>query len=1536
MWDPNMDTLRLGVLLNLHADPKERESEIVRKALSVIRMAVNDVNEQQIIPGLNMSIIVRDSQDPRLYSASGGSAAISGAGHLISAKVSGVVGDVRSDLTRYEALMTSSVQIPQCSFASGREYVSARASKLGIFILAYLPLSTAGAPIDPTFKYVRDRIDSSQSRVHILVATGKRQHEFLEQMRRYGLFSPEYAWITMNDLSSLLRQEPNVKDYDGLIMVDNGWELNGYEPYETFLEKWLTLNPDEYPGSGNPMVNSNEALAYSCVMMMADAYADLITRTIPDPALIPHSSLIQEIKLGDRTEDSHVIENYQNKPYRGPAGPITLDYNGDRKEGYYVAMSLHDGKPVQFGIMFSGNYTSIRKPIFKDSHPDVPGDAPPWAIKNPRWKSASGIVCGIICCMGILLTLVAAALVIYFKDHIIIKASRQVVSSSPHDISIPNRAVCIAQTFILPVGVTLLAGSLTVKNYRIYRIFNSVTVSNQGFQTQLLLRYLALGVLLCLIPMIVEVILDAPHPHATNIRAFQWVRCRGHRAQIWWIVSEAVIPTILILFGVFLAFKTRNVVFLWNEAKQIAIVLYNSFFFATIIFASQAFPLDLYLATFYISIVGTIFIAWLSLIVLFLPKFLGIWKSSHKPWGDGGHPSQRNQGGLVDGGGGGNFGGAAAMGRLPGDIKVSRRSAGTTALIAATTAAATDVVLADGHRQSITTAEKGLEKAFSSAKRSSSSGSTNTSSAAIPKIEGNPLGAWMNSRMTQKGSVSTAGSGTFSTESLDDGASFALGRRKEGGSSVRQILQSNVDLESQKQTTGRLGNETSGVGGPAGESDPQEPLHNDLRMDRTFGSSSTGAHRMLDAYLFLLPIRVHKRLIASLLSHWSMATLILIPEAHAFLSVDSTDGKSTSYLMLSMYQLEREVEPTLRVMTCHAGTLLIRFSSQHRLDFWMSLFSEEDLQALSAKKPYTSSTNSNPPFASGYSSAGGLEGDGGGATMRRRSANMDRMPDFTNQPITNTQSSGISPGILSDLGLGGPPYADTSIEPPQPSPWTTRLSFSNNGLSRLQNTKVTSKSDTSGTSGQSAYDTNNTFNLNYSQHPQVSPQGQNQFSTSYLGSPHPHSTGEGDGFEGDHVPGPARRTRAGGEWTSTDNANANYIPTRRQSTTQRQDGSSNYVHRKSLKNQAPFIPMTAGETVVEDEEGEREAPSAVEEQSVLDTSNRAEPAAEADATISSVYEATHPVAPIADEVATNPETEAHVGQDQPLPAGQSRESAVDSYVLATPSAVLPSAPTKVAPSARKPATADSFISENEQPRDSLSTDRSLIASVPIEDDDDDDDDLYDPEFGIGGGQRRRRRRTKPSRLSANLGVGGNASIPPAHVISAAAAAISAGWSEKDALAAAMANSPALSQMSLSSNVSSAATSSSGSRTRHESQTSMSGNSYFTLGSRSRKKSVGEGYFSSSNASSMFSNQGDPSGSSGNGGHMATRIFGDRVNMSPANGSNGKRMSASAGSMLTSRAPLTPQSLSATAPSTPSPAAPPSGESARRPLNPDAS
>ncbi|KAG0017246.1 hypothetical protein BGZ82_000811, partial [Podila clonocystis] len=1050
MWNPDYRTVRLGVLLPFSAKATDRQSLMVRKAMSAIRLAVNDANQQRLIPGLNLTIVVRDSQDPSMIVSNGGAAAISAAGSLLSVKVSGVIGDIRSDITRYEALITSSVQIPQCSFASastilsdssmypyffrtipttivlldaildvirsagwkrisliydidtmgwaGREYFASRANKMGIFILAYQPLTTAGVPYDATFEFVTNRIHASQSRIQVLIATGSIQENCLAAMKNAGLFGPDYAWVTMNDIADQLRHQEGVKEFDGLIMVDNGWELNGYEPFEKFLSEWMTLNPRDYPGAADPELDNNEGMAYSCVMMLAQAYGRLVNDTIPAEEHSERRELLLEgLMDGEHTEEIRMENYFGNTTYRGPSGPITLDHNGDRKEGYYVALSMRDGRSIAFGLIFSGNFSSIRIPHFKDGYPRFPSDAPPWAIQNPQWNTTSGIIFTIMCLIGFMMTFAAAILVLYFRHHIVIKASR----------------------------------SLTIKNYRIYRIFNSVTVANQSFQTRKLLWYLAAIVLLATIPLIVEIFVDPPVPKVINIRSYQWVRCRGIHTAIWWQVAAAIFPTLLILFGVFLAFKTRNVVFLWNEARQISLVLYNVLFFTIIIAIAQAFPPEIYLATFYITIIGTYFIAMLALIVLFMPKFWHVYKSRHKWARD--HYASQAQGRIgTMGGGGGGMDTAAVRSRLPGYMG-GRQAATTTLAVpdlegtgmddgAGALAGVLDPITAEEvHSPSIS----GCSHAVLQRILSTDSAGSRRSRRSTKRMEANPLGAWTKAKVPHKGTVPMTGIfGETFPEIHDD----------EHASHQRRV---DFDLE-----------------------------------------ANTEAQRVLDCYVFLLPIRVNKNRISNILSHWAMATLILIPEAHAFMAVDSTDGKASSYLMLTMAQLSNEKEPTLRVTTCHSGMLLIRFSTQERLDGWMSIFSEEDLQDLSGRSDSTSTAGDSGPVLPSFAHAGsgrlGMLGPGMSLSSEMNELQQQfRQQQGFGHDVQQLPSRGPGSGqdfLASDGGVAqasmmpGPDQEQRLESSQKRHSWTSRLKLLNT-ISRLWNRKDSSTS-TSGDIGE--------------------------------------------------------------------------------------------------------------------------------------------------------------------------------------------------------------------------------------------------------------------------------------------------------------------------------------------------------------------------------------------------------------------------------------------------------------------------------------
>ncbi|CAO3573178.1 unnamed protein product [Mortierella alpina] len=1058
LWDPKVNTLRIGVLLSLNADAQDREATLVRKALSAIRLAVEDVNTQKIIPGINMSLVLRDSQDPSLQMSTGGSAAIAGVGSLISAKVSGVIGDIRSELTGYEALMTSSVGISQCSFASGsstlsdvetypyffrtiptiiaaldailelvkhvgwkrimviydieylgwagREYISSKARSMGIYSLANQPLTTAGVPLDPTFGFLKDKIHSTASRVQILLANSRLQRDVLREMRESGFMGPEYAWVTTNDLAEHYElMEPQVEGYDGLIMLDNVWDFHGYPPFDSFVSRWKQLNATEYPGGGDPEIENDEGLAYSCVMMLAHACGELVRRQIAHkPSLQTDQDVLREIMSGYHTSDIKVSEYFQSRTYEGPAGPISLDPNGDPKYGLFNAFSLQEGKSIPFAYIAGDKYTAIRDPPFKKSHPTLPKDAPPWAIQNPTWCNARGIIYGILCSIGILLTLISAILVYFLRDNIIIKAASPTFCLCEllgillvfvwciMMVGIPKTATCVTQSLLLPFGITLLAGSLTIKNYRIYRIFNSVNVANQAFQTRLLLRFVVLAVLLALIPIIIEIVLHVPYPGTINIHADQWVRCRGEKHENWWVLASAIVPLLLILFGVYLAFKTRNVVYLWNEARQISLVLYNIFFFALLIVISLFFPDDLYTASFYIEICGTFFTNLLALSVLFCPKFCKIWQAHQRrrlqnPLDGHWQPSHHHRshhklrrpgesGDSTTGTPPGNlmevnitaFGNIPAtivpdaiatrgtMVEMPSNRTGHAASTGTRAIavIDSSSSTAREVILKGKQR------ERPLKHGLSS---NSSLGDR------PPSV--NVVDWWINTSVP----IHRIASSTLSAHAVDIRLDEQVLRgtfmneRDFQATLRRRSVERELDNggEGSSQTLPARPSQVRFLP-PSGDSQDRDAVASQpLPAEATEEGADNDNPSKLEAYAFLLPIRIHRGRFASFLSHWSMATLILIPEAHVFIAVDCTDGKSRSHLMVSMTQVVVENEPTIRVETCHSGTLLIRFQNQARLDSWLRVFSPQDLAVL-----MPTSVNG-PSLVSSVSNAGEFE-----------------------------------------------------------------------------------------------------------------------------------------------------------------------------------------------------------------------------------------------------------------------------------------------------------------------------------------------------------------------------------------------------------------------------------------------------------------------------------------------------------------------------------------------------------------------------------
>jgi ABC-type branched-subunit amino acid transport system substrate-binding protein len=82
-------------------------------------MAVNMINQQNIIPGAYITLIEKDSFPNENAENQGAvTQAVYASVTLSQQGVIGVIGDVSSSWTMLSALITSTLEIPQCSFTA--------------------------------------------------------------------------------------------------------------------------------------------------------------------------------------------------------------------------------------------------------------------------------------------------------------------------------------------------------------------------------------------------------------------------------------------------------------------------------------------------------------------------------------------------------------------------------------------------------------------------------------------------------------------------------------------------------------------------------------------------------------------------------------------------------------------------------------------------------------------------------------------------------------------------------------------------------------------------------------------------------------------------------------------------------------------------------------------------------------------------------------------------------------------------------------------------------------------------------------------------------------------------------------------------------------------------------------------------------------------------------------------------------------------------------------------------------------------------
>ncbi|KAJ2961929.1 hypothetical protein NQZ79_g2877 [Umbelopsis isabellina] len=669
--------LKIGVLLPFAQVDDEWTRVITVSGMSAIRMAAAEINSQQLIPGAYITLIEKDSYPDEENGQSAITEAVYSAVTLIQQGVIGVIGDISSSWTSLSSLMTSTLQIPQCSFSAGAisEHAIMQAKTSDIRVVTYQAFRTTGG--HSNIMTVLDQFAQSGARIVIVAADTPQQVSLLTIAANMGYVNDDFVWLTIGAIddelyngtqrfNNLIKQRqngtlaaapPNAtalslaarltenvstidynKTFNGMISFDIWLDLQGYPEYDAFLDRWSHLDPVDYPLAGRDNTSGNEGLAYSCMMLMALGFNNTmhnVSRPI-DEALVD----LAKGNLGH-----YMTPLSFNTSYMGPQGPMQIDANGDVTRANFLIYNIQNGKNIVVGSSTSHGFNITAPILYHDGTIKRPADAPPKILLNPGYTSPIAVVVLAVSGIGILFSIVTMFIVIIFRNRQIFKASSPVFCVlelmgfllTYVSLLFMIGTTTVAGCYIVPVtfhlGYCLIMGNMVVKNFRIFRIFNNIFITRtivtdgQLFKASASMVVIDIGLLSLWLGLstVKSTAVDMTHDSYYQTCAYL------HPTEDVFMGLMATFCIGLLVFATFLAIKTRRVgasYSKYSETKQIGICVYNILFAGLIGFIVFFLPTAGYITRYYVTVITILWGTTFSLYTLFLPKMWNFFRGN--------------------------------------------------------------------------------------------------------------------------------------------------------------------------------------------------------------------------------------------------------------------------------------------------------------------------------------------------------------------------------------------------------------------------------------------------------------------------------------------------------------------------------------------------------------------------------------------------------------------------------------------------------------------------------------------------------------------------------------------------------------------------------------------------------------------------------------------------------------------------------------------------------------------------------------------
>ncbi|KAJ7352860.1 hypothetical protein OS493_033402 [Desmophyllum pertusum] len=301
----------------------------------------------------------------------------------------------------------------------------------------------------------------------------------------------------------------------------------------------------------------------------------------------------------------------RNLTFIGMSGVVKFDKHGDRETTIEILQQQGDTRKV-VGLCNTSS-SKLNESLFLWEEGKIPSDGVVNKTVPYREPKQQTIITLALSSLGMLFSSGCLIVNIVYRKHRVIKMS------SPHFNSITaigcflcyshvllatfgntiiyaggSRAICLVRAFLIVVGFTLVFGGMLSKTWRVYKIFTNRRLKRQigGLNTAHLFLKVFHILLLDIVVLVSWELVDPLQSEAIEISEELQpgnddinIHTTNHQCDSThytkWVLSIMIYKGILLLFGVFLAWETRNVHYVeLNDSKNIGVAVYNILLFS--------------------------------------------------------------------------------------------------------------------------------------------------------------------------------------------------------------------------------------------------------------------------------------------------------------------------------------------------------------------------------------------------------------------------------------------------------------------------------------------------------------------------------------------------------------------------------------------------------------------------------------------------------------------------------------------------------------------------------------------------------------------------------------------------------------------------------------------------------------------------------------------------------------------------------------------------------------------------------------------